>query len=89
MCQKRGDIVRAKVVDHIRPISAGGHKRDPANLQSLCIQHHNATKQKMDRRRTIIGCDEFGAPLNQADGAFNQWNRSAGDRRTPRKMSRQ
>ena len=28
-------------VDHIKPISAGGHAWDLDNLQSLCHQHHS------------------------------------------------
>jgi 5-methylcytosine-specific restriction endonuclease McrA len=36
VCAARGARVRARVVDHIQPLSQGGPLLDPANLQSLC-----------------------------------------------------
>ncbi len=32
----------ADEVDHITPVSKGGDRYDPDNLQSLCQQHHRA-----------------------------------------------
>ena len=53
--QRRGLIVPATVVDHVRP-----HKGNPAvfwdstNLQSLCVQCHDAkTKAEMDARKPM------------------------------------
>ena len=40
-CLKAGQVVPAKVVDHITPIKQGGDRYDPDNLQSLCVSHHN------------------------------------------------
>jgi len=35
-CARRGRRERARVVDHIRSLAAGGALLDPANHQSLC-----------------------------------------------------
>ncbi len=40
-CEKRGEIVPARVVDHILPINEGGARFDFANLQGLCDKCHN------------------------------------------------
>jgi 5-methylcytosine-specific restriction protein A len=37
-CVRRGERVRAEVVDHIVPLSAGGSVFDPVNHQSLCVR---------------------------------------------------
>lgn len=37
-CARRGQHVRARVVDHIRPLRDGGARLDPFNLQSLCVR---------------------------------------------------
>ncbi|MGQ9088597.1 HNH endonuclease, partial [Klebsiella pneumoniae] len=34
------------------------------NWQGLCKQHHDSTKQRMEKRGTVIGCDESGMPLD-------------------------
>ena len=59
MCKPR--IVEAQVVDHVEP-----HRGDPekfwdqANLQSLCLTHHNSDKQRLERGskpKPVIGND--------------------------------
>lgn len=40
-CKRAGIITGANVVDHIRPISQGGAKFDPDNLQSMCKPCHD------------------------------------------------
>jgi 5-methylcytosine-specific restriction endonuclease McrA len=35
-CARRGLYTRARVVDHIRALAAGGDVFDPVNHQSLC-----------------------------------------------------
>jgi 5-methylcytosine-specific restriction protein A len=40
-CERRGRLVPAVVVDHAKPLKAGGARLDPANLQSLCVSCHN------------------------------------------------
>lgn len=49
-CDKQGYVTAATIVDHIVP-----HKGnealffDPDNLQSLCKEHHDNTKQREER----------------------------------------
>lgn len=40
--QCKGRFVKAGCVDHIIPVSRGGDRYDPANLQSLCIPCNTA-----------------------------------------------
>lgn len=55
-----GRLTPATIVDHIRP-----HKGDPAlfwdpaNHDSLCTPHHDATKQREEhgRRQAAVGTD--------------------------------
>ena len=37
-----GQVVEAKVVDHIIPVRLGGSFWDDGNYQALCIKCHNA-----------------------------------------------
>jgi 5-methylcytosine-specific restriction endonuclease McrA len=70
MCLEIGRVTAGRVVDHVRP-----HKGDPAlffdalNLQTLCVVHHNSSKQreeKSERKTTAIGLD--GWPLSRERG---------------------
>ncbi|WP_456628952.1 HNH endonuclease [Bradyrhizobium sp. URHC0002] len=61
------DLTPAFAVDHIVPISAGGAKRDPANLQSLCEACHGLKSRCEQLGQTWIalryrGCSVDGAP---------------------------
>ena len=64
-CEQQGRVVIATVVDHIKP-----HKGDeilfysPSNLQSMCKQHHDSTKQREENAGVMIGCDTKGIPLD-------------------------
>lgn len=40
-CLKEGKRVKAKMVDHIKPIKQGGEIFAPSNLQSLCWACHS------------------------------------------------
>jgi 5-methylcytosine-specific restriction protein A len=40
-CRKEGKVKDAEMVDHIKPIRAGGNAYNMDNLQSLCQAHHN------------------------------------------------
>ncbi|CAK8737112.1 hypothetical protein SODG_000835 [Sodalis praecaptivus] len=79
MCQQQGKTVAATVVDHITPhklkaalqsgntaavAQAQGLFWDRRNWQSLCTLHHNATKQRMEKRGGEMGCDLQGMPLD-------------------------
>lgn len=43
-----------------------------SNWQGLCKQHHDSTKQRMEKRGSIIGCDESGIPLDPTSHWFKQ-----------------
>jgi 5-methylcytosine-specific restriction protein A len=49
-CAEAGKTVEATEVDHIIPRSEGGSLTDPANLMSLCWDHHQ-DKSAQDRSR--------------------------------------
>lgn len=65
MCQERGQLTPATVVDHIIP-----HRGDQAIFwdssawQALCREHHNRDKQRLEVSGRVIGCDENGFPLD-------------------------
>lgn len=69
MCRELGmNIARPAVdVDHIKPISRGGDAWNPANLQSLCHQHHSQ-KTALDKQGIAFsdwelrGCFPDGSP---------------------------
>lgn len=87
MCQQQGHIVAATVVDHIIPhklkeaLRSGEREEimkaqklfwDQKNWQGLCKRHHDSTKQRMEKRGVIIGCDESGIPLDPASHWFKR-----------------
>ena len=41
-CNERGIVRAREVFDHIVPLSAGGARLDPANIQPLCVSCHSA-----------------------------------------------
>jgi 5-methylcytosine-specific restriction endonuclease McrA len=49
-CQAPGCDQPATHVDHRSPIAEGGAELDPANLQSLCKQHHGPKTQAESHR---------------------------------------
>src|SRR5262249_50061350 len=82
LCQGCPNVVPATMVDHIIPIKAGGAKRDPANLQSLCRDCH-AQKTRAEQHgykwiaRKHRGCDVDGAPRLSQENLFIQCDRGA------------
>ncbi len=79
MCLRQHRAVPATVVDHIKPhklkeaLNGGTQEEiakaqklfwDKANWQPLCKQHHDSTKQRIEKRGHVIGCDESGMPLD-------------------------
>jgi 5-methylcytosine-specific restriction protein A len=64
-CEEQGKQVPALHVDHKVP-----HRGDlklfwrRSNWQGLCRSHHNASKQREERRGHVLGCDEHGVPLD-------------------------
>jgi 5-methylcytosine-specific restriction protein A len=73
LCQQRGKLTRATVVDHIEP-HKGDHrlfwKRE--NHQGLCASCHDGAKKQLERSGTLRGCDEDGVPLDPA----HHWRRA-------------
>ena len=70
MCEARGRVEPATVVDHI--IAHKGDLKlfwDSANWQPLCKPHHDGTKQQLERRgySTEVGAD--GWPIDPAHPA--------------------
>jgi 5-methylcytosine-specific restriction endonuclease McrA len=67
ICQARGVIEAAEVVDHIVP-----HRDDPAlfwdkaNWQSLSKRCHDSLKQSLEKTGRIKGADVNGLPLDPA-----------------------
>ena len=60
-------INAASEVDHIERVSVGGAVFDPANLQSLCQQHHSVKSQYEMRGKSFDaylrrGCNVDGSP---------------------------
>ncbi|MGL9721541.1 HNH endonuclease [Symbiopectobacterium sp.] len=89
MCQEQGRVTAAVVVDHIIPHKLkealkSGNKIaiakaqtlfwDKKNWQGLCVPHHSSTKQRMEKRDKIIGCDENGIPLDPDSHWFTSTN---------------
>ncbi|MBR4401038.1 MAG: HNH endonuclease [Synergistes sp.] len=54
MCLLDNRISAAVIVDHIVEISDGGSPVDPANLQALCVYHHNQ-KTAAERKKRCQG----------------------------------
>lgn len=80
MCHEQGRVTAATVVDHIIPhklkeaLRSGDNQAiakaqklfwSRKNWQGLCKQHHDSTKQRMEKRGAVIGCDENGMPLDR------------------------
>jgi 5-methylcytosine-specific restriction protein A len=49
-CEKKGILIEAKVVDHIKPIRLGGEALSEDNLQSLCTTCH-ASKSAKEKKK--------------------------------------
>ena len=63
-CLQDKRLTPATVADHVQP-----HKGDPelfwhGKLQSLCKTHHDATKQRTERRGYSTACDINGWPTD-------------------------
>ncbi|MGW5720794.1 HNH endonuclease [Amycolatopsis sp. NPDC003865] len=59
LCQRAGCRHLATEVDHVQPLSEGGERYDPSNLQSLCRDCHQAkTQQESTRARRIASAHD-------------------------------
>ena len=65
LCREQHQLTPATIVDHITP-----HRGDWAlfiaydNTQSLCVTHHNVSKQRDEHRGFKGGCDVHGVPYD-------------------------
>ena len=59
-----GHITQATVADHIKPHRGNEVLFYAGELQSLCAEHHSATKQREEKRGQVLGCDANGLPLD-------------------------
>ena len=73
-CEARGEAVPANVVDHMRPINAGGDPFPPLDgLMSMCERCHNEKTAANDRKhkkpfaRKVKGFDASGNPFDRSD----------------------
>lgn len=86
MCQQRGYVVAATVVDHKIPPRLGEARQagvaaaiqaafklfwDSSNWQSLCTNCHSSVKQAQEKSGLAGGCDASGVPLD----ANHHWHR--------------
>lgn len=74
-CERRGKIVAASTVDHIRSIASGGEPFPPlAGLMSMCHACHNTKTNAVDRAGgkgvKFKGCDVNGLPIDEAHPFF-------------------
>ncbi|WP_299821346.1 HNH endonuclease signature motif containing protein [uncultured Jannaschia sp.] len=75
ICERRGRLVEATVVDHITPIRQGGPAfPELAGLMSLCKRCHDEKTASFDRARgnatgrRFKGCGADGNPVDPSDG---------------------
>lgn len=80
---QQGLVTAGRIVDHIKP-----HRGDvelffdDTNLQTLCVTHHNATKQRAELNEGLTGgCSLAGWPVDTR----HPWNggSTAPPKRTP------
>jgi 5-methylcytosine-specific restriction enzyme A len=66
MCLRDGVVERASVVDHVVPHNGEINRFWLGELQSLCVDHHNRSKQQVEHRgyANDIGNDGFPSDPN-------------------------
>jgi 5-methylcytosine-specific restriction enzyme A len=64
MCLEQGRIELAVVADHKEPHHGDKKLFWNGELQSLCLQHHNAHKQQQERKGFHNGFGVDGLPLD-------------------------
>ena len=75
MCLKNNIVMAADAADHIVP-----HKGDQrlfwyGKLQSLCLPHHNSSKQQIENKGFVNDIGNDGFPVDDAH-PFNKLKRS-------------
>ena len=64
MCEARGRLTAARVVDHVEPHNGDWNKFRLGALQSLCEQCHNQDKQRLEARGYAADVDDDGWPTD-------------------------
>jgi 5-methylcytosine-specific restriction enzyme A len=64
MCAEEGRVTAATVVDHVEPHRGNLMAFWRGELQSLCKSHHDAGKQKEERRGYSTQIGEDGFPVD-------------------------
>jgi len=73
MCFAAGRIREATVADHIEPHN-GDLKKFNGSLQSLCIDCHNNTKQKIERGiHAVVGEDGWCEDFSEVGGGVKMF----------------
>ena len=62
-CAERGVLMRAVIVDHVKPHRGDWNLFALGELQSLCKRCHDSTKQRLEQERP--GADAQGWPLDR------------------------
>ena|SRR6266850_7183578 len=75
MCLEHGVVIPAQVADHVVP-----HHGDPqlfwfGELQSVCKDHHDSTKQQIERSgfERTIGVDGWAVDPNHPSNRKRRW----------------
>ena len=70
LCEARGIITPAIVVDHCDPHHGNHRKFEFGDLQSLCVDCHNGPKRSIERRGWNNTIDASGWPVDPAHPAY-------------------
>lgn len=68
LCLKKGQLVTAKMVDHVIELKDGGAQLAEENVQALCWScHANKTAREADRRKSsgTFGHNRAGEPKSE------------------------
>lgn len=86
MCLASGNVVPATIVDHVIPHKKNLESFWLGKVQSLCVSHHNNTKQNLERHgyATDIGFDGWpidpNHPVNKLSRKKNETKENSGGR---------
>jgi 5-methylcytosine-specific restriction endonuclease McrA len=64
MCLAEGDVVPATVVDHVVPHRKNVESFWLGKVQSLCMGHHNNTKQHIEQHGYVPDIGPNGWPID-------------------------
>src|SRR5262245_23694589 len=68
ICLLLGMRTLATDLDHIKPISQGGARLEPRNLQPLCGTHHRQKTKAQELNKSLLVFGPDGAPLELGRG---------------------